>query len=304
MNYLKFILFLFLTYCVQAQQQSLFTQNRIASMLFNPACTGAPQDISAILLHRRQWVNLSSAPITSVFSIHTPINNQRLGIGLRIIQDEIYAFRTFGANGLISYKVNLKKGFLSMGLSPGFRQYSFNSDNLSVKNDQDPYMASVQQQWTRFDIGAGTFYYSQRLHAGVSVNKIFSTPLDLKGNASYTYLFHGAYIFTIKPDINLRVSNQTKIYKSTFLTEFSASFEFQENGWLGCGTRSNGDVMVFGGVDMRMLIPDMQHSIKLAYAIDLSLGSSLTQRPCHEIALVAGLKAWKKKNPGVYYKIL
>jgi hypothetical protein len=67
----------------------------------NPAYAGSRGVMSAFLLHRTQWVGLDGAPVTNDFSIHTPINNSNLGIGLSVVTYECSCVQSVSQNCLI-----------------------------------------------------------------------------------------------------------------------------------------------------------------------------------------------------------
>ena len=74
---------------VFAQQDAQYTQYMYNPMNVNPAYAGSRDALSIFGMHRTQWVGLEGAPTTNVFSIHTPLKNERLGLGLSIVNDKI-----------------------------------------------------------------------------------------------------------------------------------------------------------------------------------------------------------------------
>ena len=91
---IKYFLMLFITTLgmsnwVYAQQDAQYTQYMYNPMNINPAYAGSRDVLSIFGMHRTQWVGLEGAPTTNVFSIHTPLKNERLGLGLSIVNDKI-----------------------------------------------------------------------------------------------------------------------------------------------------------------------------------------------------------------------
>ena len=62
---------------VYAQQDAQYTQYMYNPMNINPAYAGSRDVLSIFGMHRTQWVGLEGAPTTNVFSIHTPLKNER-----------------------------------------------------------------------------------------------------------------------------------------------------------------------------------------------------------------------------------
>src|SRR5690606_30693577 len=72
-----------------AQQLPQFTQYMYNTISINPAYAGSRDALSIIALHRSQWVGFDGGPITQTFSIHTPLRNDRIGVGLSFIEDDL-----------------------------------------------------------------------------------------------------------------------------------------------------------------------------------------------------------------------
>jgi type IX secretion system PorP/SprF family membrane protein len=291
-------LLLYLLFCISAygQQQFLFSQNKIAPVVFNPSCTGAPPEITGILVHRTQWANLDNSPVTSILSIHAPIDYYRLGVGVRIIQDDFFDFKTTSANALISYKIKVRNGYLSTGFSPGIKQFGYNQNRINPNNSSDPDFVALNNRWTKFDFGTGVFLFTERTHIGLCIQKTFGTPSEIKKQSQYSALIHGAHKFPIRNNNGIRISLQSRFAYSKSLTEGTISFE-NKNFWFGLGTRSNFDMVIISGIDLLWIIPSLRHNIRIAYAMDINASSSqLSQRPAHEIGIVTSIKPFKSKS--------
>src|ERR1700760_1168667 len=59
-----------------AQQQPQYTQYIINNYILNPALTGIENYTDIKLSHRHQWVGLQDAPVTTYFTIHTPLGKK------------------------------------------------------------------------------------------------------------------------------------------------------------------------------------------------------------------------------------
>ena len=75
-----------------AQQLPQFTQYMYNTISINPAYAGSRETLSVVGLHRSQWVGLEGGPTTQTLSIHTPLRNEKIGLGLSIINDELESF--------------------------------------------------------------------------------------------------------------------------------------------------------------------------------------------------------------------
>ena len=72
-----------------AQQEPLYTQYMFNTISVNPGYTGTRNALNMVFLSRLQWVGLEGAPRTNTFSMHTPILNQKMGVGFSVVDDNI-----------------------------------------------------------------------------------------------------------------------------------------------------------------------------------------------------------------------
>ena len=76
-NYFIITLFFFCSGLIQAQQNEQYTQYMYNTLTINPAYAGSREVLSAVLLHRTQWIGLDGAPQTSSFSMHTQLKEKK-----------------------------------------------------------------------------------------------------------------------------------------------------------------------------------------------------------------------------------
>ena len=74
---------------VSAQQLPQFTQYMFNTISVNPAYAGSRETMNLTALHRNQWAGLDGNPTTSTFSFHTPLKNEKVGVGLSYITDQL-----------------------------------------------------------------------------------------------------------------------------------------------------------------------------------------------------------------------
>ena len=71
------------------QQIPQFTQYMFNTISINPAYAGSRETLSLVGLHRSQWIGLDGGPSTQTFSIHSPMKNEKVGLGLSFINDQL-----------------------------------------------------------------------------------------------------------------------------------------------------------------------------------------------------------------------
>lgn len=70
-------------FSVNAQQLPQFTQYMYNTISVNPAYAGSREALSIVGVHRNQWSGFDRAPKTNTLSIHTPLRDDRIGLGDR-----------------------------------------------------------------------------------------------------------------------------------------------------------------------------------------------------------------------------
>ena len=66
-----------------AQQDAIYSQYMFNPFAINPAYAGSRNSISAVLLHRSQWVGIDGAPRTQTLAIHAPVNKKNIACGCK-----------------------------------------------------------------------------------------------------------------------------------------------------------------------------------------------------------------------------
>ena len=90
------------------QDLPTFTHYYTNPYIYNPAYAGIEGRPTVSLTHRRQWLGIEDAPITSNITFHTPVV-AGLNLGLNITQDNYGIFQTSG--GLLSLGYTVQLGF-------------------------------------------------------------------------------------------------------------------------------------------------------------------------------------------------
>lgn len=159
-----------------AQQDAMFTKYMFNSLSYNPAYAGSKDYMSLGLLHRSQWVGIDGAPNSQTFTGHTPLRNERVGVGLALINDAIGPTNTMSATASYAYRIPVSDGLrLSVGLSGGMENYRADFSEISLPTE-DPAFGQTPNRWLP-NIGAGLFLFGERFYAGLSSPQIIEHDL-------------------------------------------------------------------------------------------------------------------------------
>src|SRR6478736_5013157 len=120
MNRLKYIVTFFILVIgieARSQQVATYAQYMFNGLAINPAYAGSQDALSTSFLERFQNVGLKGAPQTETFSIHSPLVNKRVGLGLLVVHDKVGVIDQTGVNAIYAYRIPMNnKATLSLGI--------------------------------------------------------------------------------------------------------------------------------------------------------------------------------------------
>ena len=288
-----------------AQQLPQFTQYMFNTISINPAYAGSRETLSVVGLHRSQWVGLEGGPETQTLSVHTPLRNDKIGLGLSFINDEL-GYENFSyIYGDFSYTIQTGvNSELAFGIKAGMTHYNLDEELLndpSVVND--PFFNEVSNRWSP-NVGAGLYWHSQRWYLGLSAPRLLNTDYNNGGNGTIDYValerigyyFTGGYVFDLSATTKLKPSVLLKATNGAPLSfDVSANFLFNETFWLGASYRINQSAAAFGG------IADFQISkqLRIGYAYEYPISDIRAYTSgTHEVLLMFEVfKSKRIKSP-------
>jgi type IX secretion system PorP/SprF family membrane protein len=175
---------------LSAQQDPMFTKYFFVGLAANPAYAGSQDHMSLRALHRSQWIGVDGAPRTQVLTAHTPLKNERVGLGLSILNDQIGVTGTTMFNVAYAYRIPTgKTGKLALGLQAGLINARADWARLNFKDPQGGDIAFNQGNPNMIspNFGAGVYYYTKHFFAGVGAPHIINTQLRKNINNSNNF---------------------------------------------------------------------------------------------------------------------
>jgi type IX secretion system PorP/SprF family membrane protein len=239
---------------VSAQQEPLYTQYMFNTVSVNPAYAGTRNAMNLLLLSRMQWTGMAGAPRTYDFTMHTPLNNYKMGLGLSVVSDSHGPVNNYYVNVNYAYRVSLSESLtLSMGIKVGIYNYYVNLSDINVGESDVAFMDNVEQRFQP-NAGLGLYMYSDKFYVGASVPKLIQTELsgdqssygsisDLKQH----FFLMGGYVFDLNKDLKFKPSLITKVVNGAPpSTDLTGQFLIKDTYWLGATYRI-GDAVAFIG---------------------------------------------------------
>ena len=292
------IIILFISVASHAQQLPQFTQYMYNTIAINPAYAGNRDALTVIGLHRSQWAGVEGAPVTQTLSIHSPLRNEKVGLGLSIINDNIgyedytYVYADF------SYTINVAPTTtLSFGIKGGMSYYNL-EEELLVNVPNDPFFdGDTFNRWTP-NIGAGLYLSSEEWYVGLSTPRFINN--DNNEQSEYValeqvhYYLTGGYVFDLSDNVKLRPTALAKFTKGAPLSvDVSATTIFNEKFYLGVNYRLDDAIGAF--VDFQVL-----PSFRIGYGYEYTLSDLQPYSSgSHEILLIYEMRLnnTKYKSP-------
>lgn len=221
----------------------------------NPAYAGSRGALSIFGLYRTQWVGLDGAPETSAFSINTPINNSKIGVGLSLVNDKIGPTNENNLSADLSYTIQTSAAFkLSFGIKATANLFNLDINKLNPEDQNDPQFQDLDNKFSP-NIGAGIYWHSDKAYVGLSVpNFIETNQYDDNDIAIYkdkiSYYLIGGYVFDLDRDQNFKLKPAVlaKMTEGAPLqVDISANFMFAERFVLGAAYRWSASVSAMAG---------------------------------------------------------
>lgn len=196
----------------QEEQLSLYNYN---TLFYNPAYAGSRDAVSMVGIGRFQWVNMSGAPMTQWFSVHSPVVGKSFGIGAHMVNDKIGSRNRTAAFLDLSTSVQVAKNGtrLAFGLSAGADFISRDFSNLNVDHQADEY--NTNYSFTKFNVGAGLYLYSDKAYFGLSVPRMMKVEGRDPNNVLNSlinrhYYLSAGYVFSLNSILKLKPSTLVK----------------------------------------------------------------------------------------------
>jgi type IX secretion system PorP/SprF family membrane protein len=285
-----------------AQQLPQFTQYMFNTVSINPAYAGSRETLSIVGLHRTQWAGLEGGPTTQTLSMHTPLRNEKIGMGLSFINDELGYQNFTYLYGDFSYTIQTGANTkLAFGIKAGFTSYSLDPEFLAAES-ADPVIYGYEDRW-KPNIGAGVYWHSERWYIGLSSPRILNTNYngtdDFEALERQSYYLTGGYVFDLSQNVKFKPAALIKATNGAPLSyDLTANFLFNEVFWIGAAYRFNESAGAFGG------IADFQISkqLRIGYAYEYPISDL---RPytsgTHEVLLMFELFNVKRVKSPRYF---
>ncbi|MBS1652943.1 MAG: type IX secretion system membrane protein PorP/SprF [Bacteroidetes bacterium] len=273
---------------LNAQQEIQNNFYMFNGSVLNPAYAGSRDALSIVGDYRNQWTGWKGAPTTYMFTAHTPLINESIGVGINLAQDQIGPTTRTAAYGDFAYRIRLNKANdrLCFGVRAGADLIRNNFGGLAINDQQDPLVtANPSFNVNAFNVGAGVYYYGKRFFIGATVPKMLANKLTENSNfgnsvqAVHSYLIAG-YVFKLNSLWDLKPNVAVKYTPNAPLTvDANLNLLFNQIIWFGVLYR-------YGSAAGVNVVYNVTPQLRIGYCFDYAITNMGQYNPgSHEIML-------------------
>jgi len=275
---------------LHAQQDALFTQYMYNKLEFNPAYAGSSEVFSLNMIYRFQWVGIEGAPRTFAFTVHTPLRDPHIGLGLSAYRDELGPSVDYNVMGTFAYRIIFPSSKLCFGISGGIKYFAIDWNALNPKDAGDIELTSQVNNKVVPDADFGIYYYGKRYYAGLSSKHLLENQVDVSsapsdGKLNFTRLLRHFYLMSgvvipLSKDIVFTPSALLKYVQNAPL-QLDVNASFVLNGILTLGASYRTDNAI--GLLIEIYLPK---GFSIGYSYDIWFNAlQASNQGSHEIRL-------------------
>ena len=252
---------------------SQYLQN---GLVINPAYTGTRGALSGFLSYRQQWIGTEGAPTLQSVSLHAPFKNDKVALGL-LGQFMQYGYtKTSSIYASYAYHIRLARGKLSFGLKGGIDMSNSDFSKISTTTPGDKVFTNNDDPYILPNVGAGVYYFSEKLFAGFSVPQFLSYQKTGTNSVQsyhrfndYDFIFSGGGLITFsdffkfKPSVLIHYSlDEAEKFKQF---DINGNFILADIIWFGGSWRTNEEVAV--GILQLQVTPQLMFGFSYDYPV-------------------------------------
>jgi type IX secretion system PorP/SprF family membrane protein len=305
------ILFLLVSALSYAQQDPLYNQYMFNPLVVNPAYAGSRESVSAVLLHRTQWLGVQGAPSTQTLSVHSPLMDGKIGIGGTIIRDQFGPTTSTGLMGSYAYRIFMGEAKLAFGLRTSVYNYQFDGAEIEYKETGETAVINSTEWVPSFDFGVR--YYNRTMYAGITFLYLNNPQLDYSSGGNDGSINDGAgpsiarhvnitlgKAFEYSKDIVFKPSLLAKLSdKGNSILDINFSALYKDALWVGFSYRTSQSLILIAEYNI-------SDRFRAGYSYDIPMSRLIkTTSGSHEIFIGFDFITHKSKprmvSPRVYF---
>ena len=259
---------------LQAQLEPLSNQYLLNTLAINPAYAGSREALSITLLHRTQWTGFEGAPRTETLTMHAPMRNQNVGLGLLAMNDRVGISGSKVFLGNFAYRIRAGNGVMALGIGGGVSVVKNSWNELVASDPDDILLSGYSESYVLPDFSLGLYYNTPGFFLGFSMPLFLTHSFNSAGGgfdlvndfSRYNYFFHaGGFLnlsdrWTVMPSLMLRFKQKTIPQ-----ADINLYLSYSDRIWLGISYRTSNSII-------GTIIYQVNHQLSLAYSYDTGFG--------------------------------
>jgi type IX secretion system PorP/SprF family membrane protein len=261
---------------LNAQQAPMFTHYMYNTLSVNPGYAGSRDALTVTALHRSQWVGFKGAPTTQTLTMHAPLRNQHIGLGIALMNDKIGPVNTTSLFGEFAYRMQLtERSRLALGLSAGANIFQAGLSSLALDQQNDVVFQNDISNKATPNFGFGMYYSRERFYAGISAPYLMQNSYSvikqddgtsLIGKEQRHYFLIAGTLLKISENLALKPTTLIKVTPGAPAeADVTASFIIMKRLLLGAMFRTGDAAGALVGFDIT-------EQLHLGYSFDWSYG--------------------------------
>lgn len=254
-----------------AQQDALFSQYMFNRLVINPAYSGSRDVLSATIVNRYQWVGMDGAPNTLTASIHTPLRNEKIALGLYVYSDKLGPMSNSGFMANYAYRIRVWNGRLAFGLQAGIKMVDIDWNKMEMKDNDDLVILNGPKGEVMPDANFGIYYYTNRYFVGISSKHLFENTFGQVSDDEFKTYSNLTRHFYAMAGVAIPLSDRFVFRPSTLVkyaqnapvnVDINASMLYNETFWFGASYRTSRNALVF------ILEFNLRKNLRIGYSYD------------------------------------
>jgi len=268
----------------------LYSQYMLNPLLINPAYTGLTNNLNVMVGYRTQWTGFVGQPQTITANAHSSFVDNKLGLGMQVMNDKIGTTNTTESNLTFAYKLQLKEHVLSFGMQAGVQNFRTDYSSLNIYDQTDnAFMGG--ERGTRINLGTGAILKSEKYFIGISIPRLLPSTFKSGGQNFQLYNQHyylvGSYVFYLNEKIRLKPFVLLRGVKGAPASmDLAFSINFNAVHTAGLFTRN---LNTYGFLFQTMLKEKYRFGYTFELPTNKSVGANFTT---HEVTLGLKLSAF------------
>lgn len=233
----------------------VYSQYLHNGLMINPAYAGSRDALSVLFSCRLQWMGIPDAPRIESVSLHSPLKNDKVALGLNAGLMQYGVTKSQNIYAVYAYHIRLKTGKISLGLKAGTDLSNTDYRGIPGITRPDPAFPETDRSYVFPNAGAGVYYFTDKFFAGFAVPSFLYYRNTGNGRvqashsfSEYDFVISAGALLTLSPAFRIKPSLliDYPLNKTDHLNQFdvNCNFIFSDLLWLGGSWRITEQVAV------------------------------------------------------------